>query len=170
LYKKLVKDYVVLGSFGLQVIRSNDGGVAHFYHTPVDKWRSGKAGEDDIVRDFYFSENWDRYRDQRYKPIRVAAFNMENTTEYSYYRCKDKVLGTIIKSIFDKKDIEHYAQMIDASRNLQKSMMQTAAATGNLSEFTSRAGANFENRAVIGLAGFPTSPTQFLDRDQPQGF
>jgi hypothetical protein len=31
-------------------------------------------------------------------------------------------------------------------------------------------GANFENRAVIGLAGFPTSPTQFLDRDQPQGF
>jgi hypothetical protein len=29
-------------------------------------------------------------------------------------------------------------------------------------------GANFENRAVIGLAGFPTSPTQFLDRDQPQ--
>jgi hypothetical protein len=89
LYKKLVKDYVVLGSFGLQVIRSNDGGIAHFYHTPVDKWRSGKAGEDDIVRDFYFSENWDRYRDQRYKPIRVAAFNMENTTDarqYYYYK------------------------------------------------------------------------------------
>lgn len=89
LYKKLVKDYVVLGSFGLQVIRSNDGGIAHFYHTPVDKWRSGKAGEDDIVRDFYFSENWDRYRDNRYKPFRVAAFNMENTEDarqYYYYK------------------------------------------------------------------------------------
>ena len=31
-------------------------------------------------------------------------------------------------------------------------------------------GANFENRAVIGLAGFPTSPTQFLGCDQAQGF
>jgi hypothetical protein len=81
LYKNLVKDYVVLGSFGLQVIRSNDGGIAHFYHTPVDKWRSGKAGEDDVVREYYFSENWDRHRDPKYKPNRVAAFNMVNTEE-----------------------------------------------------------------------------------------
>ncbi len=81
LYKNLVKDYLVLGSFGLQVIRSNDGGIAHFYHTPIDKWRSGKAGEDDIVRDYYFSENWDRHRDPKYKPHRVAAFNMMNTED-----------------------------------------------------------------------------------------
>jgi len=89
LYKKIVKDYVVLGSFGLQVIRSNDGGIAHFYHSPVDKWRSGKAGEDDIVRDYYFSENWDRHRDNRYKPHRVAAFNMENKEDprqFYYYK------------------------------------------------------------------------------------
>ena len=33
LYRKMVKDYVVLGSFGLQVIRSKDGGVSHYYHT-----------------------------------------------------------------------------------------------------------------------------------------
>jgi len=88
-YKKMVKDYVVLGSFGLQVIRSNDGGIAHFYHSPVDKWRSGKAGEDDIVRDYYFSENWDRHRDQRYKPHRVSSFSMENTEDprqFYYYK------------------------------------------------------------------------------------
>lgn len=89
LYKKMVKDYVVLGSFSAQVIRSNDGGIAHFYHTPVDKWRSGKAGEDDIVREYYFSENWDKCREPRYKPKQVAAFNMSNTTDatqYYYYR------------------------------------------------------------------------------------
>ena len=90
-YKKMVKDYVVLGSFGLQVIRSNDGGIAHFYHSPVDKWRSGKAGEDDIVRDYYFSENWDRHRDRdgRYKPYRVSSFSMENTgdpRQFYYYK------------------------------------------------------------------------------------
>jgi hypothetical protein len=81
LYKKLVKDYVVLGSFSLQVIRSNDGGIAHFYHYPVDKVRSGKAGEDDIVREYYLSENWDRYRDPKYKPRRIPAFSIQNTEE-----------------------------------------------------------------------------------------
>lgn len=81
LYKKIVKDFVVLGSFSLQVIRSNDGGIAHFYHYPVDKVRSGKAGEDDIVRDYYVSENWDRVRDPKYKPKRVAAFSIKNTED-----------------------------------------------------------------------------------------
>lgn len=81
LYKKIVKDFVVLGSFSLQVIRSNDGGIAHFYHYPVDKVRSGKAGEDDIVRDYYVSENWDRIRDPKYKPKRVAAFSIKNTED-----------------------------------------------------------------------------------------
>lgn len=92
LYKKLVKDYIVLGSFGLQVIRSNDGGIAHFYHSPVDKWRSGKAGEDDVVREFYFSENWEMIRMNRYKPKRVASFNMSNVdepTQFYYYRDYD---------------------------------------------------------------------------------
>ena len=89
LYKKMVKDYVVLGSFGLQVIRSNDGGIAHFYHSPVDKWRSGKAGEDDIVREYYFSENWERSREPRFKPKRVSGFSMMNTedpVQFYYYR------------------------------------------------------------------------------------
>ena len=89
LYKKLVKDYIVLGSFSLQIIRSNDGGIAHFYHSPVDKWRSGKAGEDDIVRDYWFSENWEQRQIPRYKPERMAAFNMENTTDprqFYYYK------------------------------------------------------------------------------------
>ena len=89
LYKKLVKDYVVLGSFSLQVIRSNDGGIAHFYHTPVDKWRCGKAGEDDVVREYFFSENWDRCREVRFKPKQVPAFSMMNTeepTQLYYYR------------------------------------------------------------------------------------
>jgi capsid portal protein len=89
LYKKMVKDYVVLGSFGLQVVRANDGGIAHYYHTPVDKWRSGKSGEDDIVRDYYFSEQWERYREPRYAPQRVAYFSMENTEDarqFYYYK------------------------------------------------------------------------------------
>jgi len=89
LYKKMVKDYVVLGSFGLQVIRSKDGGVSHYYHTPIDKWRSGKAGEDDVVRDYYFSEQWERYREPRYVPQRVAYFSMENTEDarqFYYYK------------------------------------------------------------------------------------
>lgn len=89
LYKKLVKDYVVLGSFALQIIRSNDGGIAHFYHTPVDKWRSGKAGEDDVVRDYWFSENWERVRDPKYKPTPLPYFSIkdtENPRQLYYYK------------------------------------------------------------------------------------
>ena len=33
--------------------------------------------------------------------------NMDGISEYSYYRCKDKVLGTIIQSIFDTNKINH---------------------------------------------------------------
>lgn len=89
LYKKMVKDYLVLGSFAAQIVRSNDGGIAHFYHQPVDKIRSGKAGEDDIVRNYYISENWDRYREPRFKPREIAAFAMGDVTnaqQIYYYR------------------------------------------------------------------------------------
>ena len=33
--------------------------------------------------------------------------NMDGISDYSYYRCKDKVLGTIIQSIFDTNKINH---------------------------------------------------------------
>ena len=88
-YKKMVKDYLVLGSFSAQIVRSNDGGIAHFYHMPVDKIRSGKAGEDDVVRCYYVSENWDKYREPRYKPKEVYAFSMndtDNAQQIFYYR------------------------------------------------------------------------------------
>lgn len=58
-------------------------------------------------------------------------------------------IATSIIPGLDPKDITKYAQMIDANRNLQRGMMQTAAAGGNLSEFLRKTGADFSGLDAI---------------------
>lgn len=47
--------------------------------------------------------------------------------------------------LFKKEDIQNYAKMLDASRNLQRGMLEAAGASGNLTEFLKKAGSEFQN-------------------------
>lgn len=59
IYRKLIYDYVLYGSFAVNVIWSDDGTeIAQIYHTDIAKLRSGYADEKGRVNTYYYSNQW----------------------------------------------------------------------------------------------------------------
>ena len=80
-FKKCVVDRIVFGGYSLNVVLSNDGGVAEFYHTDFSRLRAGKVDEFDNVGEYYYSVDW--LNTNKYKPIRIPGLNLTNTQEPS---------------------------------------------------------------------------------------
>ncbi len=73
-FEKCVMDRVIFGGFALNIVKSNDGGIAEIYHTDFSKLRAGKADEFDNIGTYYFSADWKNTN--KYKPLELPAFNM----------------------------------------------------------------------------------------------
>jgi hypothetical protein len=77
-FTKLVTDRVLFGGFSMNVVKSNDGGIAEFYHTDFSRLRAGKEDEFSNVGTYYYSIDWrgTTTNPNKWKPLEIESFNM----------------------------------------------------------------------------------------------
>lgn len=77
-FTKLVTDRVLFGGFAMNVVKSNDGGIAEFYHTDFSRLRAGKEDEFSNVGMYYYSIDWrgTTQNPNKWKPLEIESFNM----------------------------------------------------------------------------------------------
>jgi len=88
-YEKCVVDRIIFGGFALNIVKSNDGGIAEIYHTDFSKLRAGKEDMFGNVDTYYYSVDWrgTQVNPQKWKPAEIPAFNMvgEDSPSQIYY-------------------------------------------------------------------------------------
>jgi hypothetical protein len=88
-YEKCVVDRIIFGGFALNIVKSNDGGIAEIYHTDFSKLRAGKEDMFGNVDTYYYSVDWrgTQINPQKWKPVEIPAFNMvgEDSPSQIYY-------------------------------------------------------------------------------------
>ena len=134
-YEKCVMDRVIFGGYALNIVKSNDGEIAEFYHMDFSKLRAGKEDEFTNVGSYFYSVDWrsSTTSQSKYKPIEMESFNMKSdstpsqvmyfktyTPGMSYYPAPDYLGG--LTSI--QLDIEVSNFHLN---NMQNSMMPSVA-------------------------------------------
>lgn len=94
--QKIAVDYLIFGSFAIQVIRNINGGIAEIYWIDINKLRSDEKNEV-----FYFSEDWNKSYG-RVKTILYPKYNPKDSNASSIFYFKGNktrsVYGTPIWS------------------------------------------------------------------------
>lgn len=67
-------DAALMNAHSLEVVYNSMGQPAAIHHMDVTRVRSGKKAEDGSVKNYYFSSNWERYKQAEYKPVTLPAF------------------------------------------------------------------------------------------------
>ena len=88
-YEKCVVDRVIFGGFALNIVKSNDGGIAEIYHTDFSRLRAGKEDMFGNVDTYFYSVDWKgtQINPQKWKPVEMPSFNMvsEDAPSMIYY-------------------------------------------------------------------------------------
>lgn len=94
-FEKCVIDRVLFGGFALNIVKSNDGGIAEIYHTDFSRLRSGKQDEFGNIHNYYYSIDWygSTYNERKYKPVEIPAFDMTNDAPSQIMYVKKYVPG-----------------------------------------------------------------------------
>lgn len=71
--KALATDYLLYGSYALQVIMNRDGKTFSFYHTPLEKVRWTEYDADGQITKYAISQDWTN--PTKYPPVFVDAFD-----------------------------------------------------------------------------------------------
>ena len=74
LLRKIATDYMIYGSYSLQIIKNRNNTDYSFYHIPYDQVRWGKYDEDGCITEYYVCQDWTQTA--KYQPIRMDAFEM----------------------------------------------------------------------------------------------
>lgn len=72
--KSLALDYILYGSYAIQLILNRNGKTFSFWHTPLDKVRWSDYDEDGQVTSYWISQDWTST--SKYPPIQIDAFDM----------------------------------------------------------------------------------------------
>lgn len=86
--KKLATDYMLYGSYALQIILNKDRKTYSFYHMPLDKVRWSEYDEDGQIPSYWISNDWSAIG--QYPPFEIDAFDtrddfkVENGKPYLY--------------------------------------------------------------------------------------
>jgi hypothetical protein len=77
-FEKCVTDRIIFGGFALNIVKSNDGGIAEIYHTDFSRLRAGKEDMFGNVDTYFYSVDWrgTQINPQKWKPVEMPAFNM----------------------------------------------------------------------------------------------
>jgi hypothetical protein len=80
-FEKCVIDRIIFGSFALNIVKSNDGGIAEFYHTDFSRLRAAKEDMFGNVGSYFYSVDWKgtQINPQKWKPVEMPSFNMTDT-------------------------------------------------------------------------------------------
>ena len=77
-FEKCVVDRIIFGGFALNIVKSNDGGIAEIYHTDFSRLRAGKEDMFGNVGTYFYSVDWKgtQINPSKWKPVEMPAFNM----------------------------------------------------------------------------------------------
>lgn len=88
LIKNLALDYMLYGSYAIQIIRNKDGQTFSFWHMPLDKVRWSEYDDDGQILSYWICNDWTATG--QYPPFQIDAFDMmddstiENGKPYLY--------------------------------------------------------------------------------------
>lgn len=74
--KSLALDYILYGSYALQVIMNKDGKTYSFWHVPLDKVRWSEYDEDGQITSYWICNDWTMVG--QYPPIEIPALDMKS--------------------------------------------------------------------------------------------
>ena len=86
--KNLALDYMLYGSYAIQIIRNKDGQTFSFWHMPLDKVRWSEYDDDGQILSYWICQDWTATG--QYPPFQIDAFDMrddstiENGKPYLY--------------------------------------------------------------------------------------
>lgn len=73
--KSLALDYILYGSYAIQVIMNKDGKTYSFWHTPLEKVRWGEYDEDGQITSYWICNDWTATG--QYPPFEIEALDMK---------------------------------------------------------------------------------------------
>lgn len=76
LIKNVALDYMLYGSFAIQIIKNNDNKTFSFWHMPLDKVRWSEYDEDGQILSYWISQDWTALG--QYPPFKIDAFDMRD--------------------------------------------------------------------------------------------
>ncbi len=76
LIKNVALDYMLYGSFAIQIIKNNDNKTFSFWHMPLDKVRWSEYDEDGQILSYWISQDWTAIG--QYPPFKIDAFDMRD--------------------------------------------------------------------------------------------
>lgn len=88
LIKNLALDYMLYGSYAIQIIMNKDGQTFSFWHMPLDKVRWSEYDDDGQILSYWICNDWTAT--SQYPPFQIDAFDMrddstiENGKPYLY--------------------------------------------------------------------------------------
>lgn len=74
--KALATDYILYGSYALQIIMNKDGQTYSFWHMPLDKVRWSEYDEDGQITSYWVCNDWTST--SKNPPIEIEAFDMKS--------------------------------------------------------------------------------------------
>ena len=74
--KSLATDYIIYGSYALQIIMNKDGKTFSFWHMPLDKVRWSEYDEDGQITSYWISNDWTAVGQN--PPFQIDAFDMRD--------------------------------------------------------------------------------------------
>ena len=74
--KSLALDYILYGSYAIQVIMNKDGKTYSFWHMPLDKVRWSEYDEDGQITKYWICQDWTMTGN--YPPIEIDALDMKD--------------------------------------------------------------------------------------------
>ena len=86
--KSLALDYILYGSYAIQVIKNKDNKTYSFYHMPLEKVRWSEYDEDGQITSYWICQDWTATG--KYPPFQIDAldmredFNIERGKPYLY--------------------------------------------------------------------------------------
>lgn len=78
LIRSIALDYMLYGSYAVQVIMNKDGKTLSYFHIPLDRVRWGEYDEDGQITEYYISADWTALGQN--PPIKIDAFDMRPDT------------------------------------------------------------------------------------------
>lgn len=79
LIRNISLDYLLYGSYAVEVIMNKDGKTLSYYHMPLDKVRWSEYDEDGQILNYWISNDWSATG--QYPPFEIEAFDMRPDTK-----------------------------------------------------------------------------------------
>ena len=78
--KSLALDYILYGSYAIQVIMNKDGKTFSFWHMPIDKVRWSEYDEDGQILQYWICQDWTATG--QYAPFTIDALDMKEDFKF----------------------------------------------------------------------------------------